>query len=165
MDKVEVRDVVAFRESDSIVGQSLKARVVDIQPSGKASFRYSLELEDGSIRKVPRPRIKGSWAKAAEIDELVNHQVRLHAQRGGEEEDSAASFMVESCRLGEAMELGRGDDFIITDPKALEELIDSPLDVLLEGVLTAPGKEGLQISPLGGVRIVQRFAEVSRNSA
>lgn len=80
MDKVEVGDVVAYRESDSIVGQSLKARIADIQPSGKASFRYSLELEDGSIRKVPRPRIKGPWAKAAEIDELVNHQVRLHSQ-------------------------------------------------------------------------------------
>ena len=161
MDKVEVGDVVAFRESDSIVGQSLKARVVDIQPSGKASFRYSLELEDGSIRKVPRPRIKGSWAKAAEIDELVNHQVRLHAQRSGEESDSAASFTVESCHLGEAMEPGCGDDFIMTDPKALEKLVDSPLDVLLEGVLTAPCKEGLQISPMGGVRIVQKFAEVS----
>lgn len=161
MNKVEVGDVVAFRESDSIVGQSLKARVVDIQPSGKASFRYSLELEDGSIRKVPRPRIKGPWAKAAEIDELVNHQVRLHAQRGGEEQDRAASFMIESCRLGEAMELGSADDFIITDPKTLEELVDSPLDVLLDGVLTAPCEEGLQISPMGGVRIVQRFAEVS----
>lgn len=161
MDKVEVGAVVAFRESDSIVGQSLKARVVDIRPSGKASFRYSLELEDGSIRKVPRPRIKGPWAKAAEIDELVNHQVRLHAQRSGEEQDNAASFLIESCRLGEAMELGSGDDFVITDAKALEELVDSPLDVLLEGVLTAPCKEGLQISPLGGVRIVQRFAEVS----
>ena len=103
--------------------------VVGIQPSGKASFRYSLELEDGSIRKVPRPRIKGPWAKAAEIDELVNHQVRLHVQRSGEEEDSAARFMIESCRLGEAMELGSGDDFVITDAKALEELVDSPLDV------------------------------------
>lgn len=161
MDQVEVGDVVAFRESDSIEGQSLKAQVVDIEPSGKASFRYSLQLEDGSIRKVPRRRIKGPWAKAAEIDELVNHQVRLHTQRGGEEQDSAASFMIESCRLGEAMELGSGDDFIITDPRALEVLVDSPLDVLLEGVLTAPCKEGLQISPLGGVRIVQRFAQVS----
>lgn len=161
MDKVEVGDVVAYRESDSIVGQSLKARVVGIQPSGKTSFRYSLELEDGSIRKVPRPRIKGPWARAAEIDELVNHQVRLHAQRSGEEEDSAASFMIESCRLGETIELGSGDDFVITDAKALEGLVDSPLDVLLEGVLTAPCEEGLQISPLGGVRIVQRFAEVS----
>lgn len=161
MDQVEVGDVVAFRESDSIEGQSLKAQVVDIEPSGKASFRYSLQLEDGSIRKVPRPRIKGSWEKAAEIDELVNHQVRLHAQRSGEEEDSAARFMIESCRLGEAMELGSGDDLVITDAKALEKLVDSPLDVLLEGVLNAPCKEGLQISPLGGVRIVQRFAEVS----
>lgn len=161
MDKVEVGDVVAYRESDSIVGQSLKARVVSIQPSGKASFRYSLELEDGSIRKVPRPRIKGPWARAAEIDELVNHQVRLHAQRSGEEEDSAASFMIESCRLGETIDLGSGDDFVITDAKALEGLVDSPLDVLLEGVLTASCEEGLQISPLGGVRIVQRFAEVS----
>lgn len=57
MGEVEVGDVVAFRESDSIVGQSLKAWVVDIQPSGKASFRYSLELEDGTIRKAPRPRV------------------------------------------------------------------------------------------------------------
>ena len=59
------------------------------------------------------------------------------------------------------MELGSRDDFVITDAKALEELVDSPLDVLLEGVLTAPCEEGLQISPMGGVRIVQRFAEVS----
>lgn len=161
MGKVEVGDVVAFRESDSVVGQSLKARIVDIQPSGKASFRYSLELEDGSIRKVPRPRIKGPWAKAAEIDELVNHQVRLHSQRSSEEEDSAARFLIESCRLGETIELGSGDDFVITDAKALEKLVDSRLDVLLEGVLTDPCEEGLQISPLGGVRIVQRFSEVS----
>ena len=33
--------------------------------------------------------------------------------------------------------------------------------MLLEGVLTAPCEEGLQISPMGGTRIVQRFAEVS----
>ena len=46
MDQVEVGDVVAFRESDSIEGHSLKAKVIDIEPSGKASFRYRLQLED-----------------------------------------------------------------------------------------------------------------------
>ena len=52
----------------------------------------------------------------------MNHQVRLHEQRSREEEDSAASFLIESCRLGETIELGSGDDFVITDAKALEGL-------------------------------------------
>ncbi len=50
MDKVG--DVVAFRKSDSIVGRSLKARVVDIQHSGKASFWAPIGNAD---RLVDRP--------------------------------------------------------------------------------------------------------------
>lgn len=150
----------AFRDSDSVISQSVRAVVESIEPSGKSSFKYVIRLDNGRTRKVSRNRLKGPWSDAQELDEKINHFVRLLEQTGDEVEISAAQLVTERLIDCSIMGPGNHDTFEFFDREALSSFLEIDLDDLLRGVLNQDEERLTTISGLGGIRIAQRICEI-----
>lgn len=150
---------VAYRASDSVEMRSRRAVVERTEPAGKSSIRVVLRLDDGKVRKVARNRIKGLWSEAAAIDAELNFKIRLLNQTGDEIEQRAASGLIEVLVGHEIVDLMGDHEGLIRNASELESLLEVSLGRLLEGVLNKEIEDqGLWISPLGMIRIAQRYS-------